>query len=176
MEYEQKVNPNLKGLAVAMAVFGLLLLYGIPALSSRNPTWFIPSLGSEPSQIITYRHGVRTVHPPGSPGFKALAPLCLQALREVSGLLDAGLSNETLREIKASGDAVEVYFPRPITIPNPSYALGNPNQMILPLDDNYDDWQALFTGNDGQYWAQGLRIPSTYQKIKAALRDLPATR
>ncbi len=175
MQYEQQVNPNLKGLALAMAVFGLLLLYAIPALSSRNPTWFLPSPAAEPNQIVTYHNGMRTVYLPGSPGFRLLAPLCQQALGEVSGLLDAGLSEATLRELRSSGNAVEVYFSRPITIPNAAFSLGHPNQVIVPLDDKYDGWQALFTGNDGRYWAQGLRIPTTYWQIKAAHAELPVT-
>ena len=171
MEYSTKVNPNLKGLFGALALFAFILLYALPALGSRNALWFWPALGAEPSQIITYRGGERTVYLPGTPGYQTLAPLCTEALQNVTGLDDSGLSPSTIAQIRAEGNAVEVFYPREITIPGANH-LAKPNQVLIPLDKKYEDWEVAYTGNNGQYWAQGLRIRSTYQKIIDAFQQL----
>lgn len=168
----EPVNVNLRGLALALIVLGLILLYALPALNSRNPLWFVPSLGSEPNQIITYRDGERQVHRPGTPGYKLLAPLTTKALREVSGLDDSGLSEATLREIRSEGRAIEVFFPQPITIPT-TLLVGKPNQIFIPLDDEYAEMAVAYTGNDGKYWAQGLRIRPNYDALRQAFDALP---
>ncbi|MHB1005068.1 MAG: hypothetical protein ACYC3S_05425 [Chloroflexota bacterium] len=175
MQYSEKVNPNIRGLLLAMLVFGSLLVYGLPALNSRNPLWFIPSLGAEPNQIVAYKDGQTTVYRPGSPGYKALAPLCTKALLEVSGLDDSGLSLDTLKDIRSHGRAIEIYFPQSVTIPT-SFPVGKPNQIFVPFDDKYANWKVLFTGNDGTYWAQGLRISSTYDDLRTAFDNLPPTK
>lgn len=174
MQYSnEKVNVNLRGLALAALTLGLLLLYGLPALNSRNPLWFIPSLGSEPSQIVAYRDGEQQVYRPGSPGYKTLAPLCTKALLEVGGLDDSGLSEDTIREIRRGGRALEVFFPQPVTIPT-SLPVGRPNQVLIPFDRRFLELAVLYTANDGKYWAQGLRIRSTYDELHKAYESLMA--
>jgi hypothetical protein len=154
-----------------MLLLGALLVYGLPALSSRNPLWFVPSLGAEPSQIVVYRDGEQQVYRPGSPGYQTLAPLCTKALREVGGLEDSGLSDETLREIRRSGRAIEVFFPQPVTIPT-SLPVGRPDQILIPLDERFQTSAVAYTANNGKYWAQGLRIRSTYDDLRRTYDDL----
>jgi hypothetical protein len=168
---EERLNTNIRGLALALIVFLLALVYAVPATSSGNLLWFIRSLDAEPSQIVTYRDGTRTVHLPGTPGYRALSPLCTKALQEVGGLDDSGLSPATLDDIRKGGKAVEVYFPKAITIPT-SLRVGKPNQVFIPLDDKYAMQAVAFTGNDGQYWAQALRIRAAYDQISAAFDDV----
>lgn len=171
MQTEQQVNPNLKGLLLALLVLAALVIYTVPALTTGNPFWFWPTMSVSPSQIITYRDGVSIVHRPGTPGYKLLAPLCEKMLTQVSGLDNSGFSEETLREIRAHGRAVEVFYPQPVTIPT-SLQAGQPNQVFIPLDDKYAEWAVAYAGNDGKYWVQGLRIRPVYAEIKNAYLGL----
>ncbi|MCL4466263.1 MAG: hypothetical protein M1401_14895 [Chloroflexi bacterium] len=164
---QERVNTNVKGLALALVLFVAIIAYAVPALTTGNAFWFWPAVGVNPSQIVTYRDGVSIVHRPGTPGYKLLAPLISKALTQVSGLDDSGFSDNTLREIRAKGRAVEVYYSEAITIPT-SFRTIQPNQILIPLDDKYEQWAVAYTGNDGKYWAQGLRIRPAYDEIKAA--------
>ena len=168
---DDKVNVNFPGLIAGLGLFIVILIYALPALSSRNPLWFLANVETDPSQIVTYDNGTRTVYLRTSPGYQTLAPLCVKALKEVSGLDDSGLSDATFNDIRDHGKAVEIFFPQPITIPT-TFPVGKPNQIFIPLDDKYADWSLFYTGNDGHYWAQGLRIHSTYGQIKAAFDSL----
>jgi len=167
MQTQDQVNPNLRGLLLALLVLGALVVYSVPALTTGNPFWFWPTVDVNPNQIVTYRDGVSIVHRPGTPGYKLLAPLCKRMLTQVSGLDGSGLSEDTIREIRARGRAVEVFYPQPVTIPS-SLRTVQPNQIFVPLDDKYADWAVAYAGNDGKYWAQGLRIRPVYEEMKSA--------
>jgi hypothetical protein len=168
---QERINTNVKGLALALLAVIVLVAYAVPALTTGNAFWFWPSVGVNPSQIVTYRDGVSIVHRPGTPGYKLLAPLISKALTQIGGLDDSGFSEDTLREIRAKGRAVEVYYPQPITIPT-SLRTIQPNQILIPLDEKYEEWAVAYTGNDGKYWAQGLRIRPVYDEIKAAFLSI----
>lgn len=167
MQTQDEVNPNLRVLLLAVVVVIALVVYCVPALTTGNPFWFWPTVGASASQIVTYRDGVSIVHRPGTPGYKLLAPLCDKMLKQVSGLDDSGLSEDTIREIRARGRAIEVFYPQPVTIPT-SLRTVQPNQIFIPLDDKYADWAVAYAGNDGKYWAQGLRIRPVYDEMKSA--------
>ena len=174
MQSQDTVNPNIRGLLLVLLALGLLVVYAVPALTTGNVFWFWPSTGANPSQIVTYREGTSTVHRPGTPGYRVLAPLIDKALASISGVDDSGLSDVRVRELRSRGSAIEIYYAEPITIPT-SFPVIKPNQILIPLDDVAAQTGDAYLGSDGQYYAGGLRIRTVWGEIRAAyLRVAPA--
>ena len=96
---------NTLQLLIVIVGFLLLAYYGMIALTSRDPLWFLGGFEGQPSRIVVYHAGQRAggVHPtellPGEAGFDELASAAQTSLDQgFARLTTLGLSQKSLQE------------------------------------------------------------------------------
>ncbi len=169
---QQPVRVNLKSMFLVVIVFVLLVIFGIGMFGNGDPLWFWASFNDEPERIIVYQSGCSVELISGQPAFAELTRALNQELPSYEGYSNNyGLSTDSLQDYRNRQQAVEVFYPRPVTIHSP-YSFGHPDSLFIPLSGGFVDTRSVFGGHGGDYWAGALRLKSV-QTIQSAAKTIP---
>jgi hypothetical protein len=152
-----------RGLLVPLlVVLGALALmsYGVIALMSEDPLWFLGNTAlPRPQRIVVRIEGQETVLTASSPGYELLTEATEQAMSSFArlSLLSGGLSEETLAGYQESGVVVELYFDEPVDVHLP-FNDGRPTALLIPLRGQLGGKGYVFRGKDGRWWAGQLMV------------------
>ena len=150
-----------------------LLLYGVVALLSEDPLWFLGRAAlSDPQRIVVRVDGEETLLTSFSPGYDVLFEATEKALSSFESLAprSAGLSEETLAEYEQSGVILEMYFDAPVDFHLP-FDDGRPTALLIPIQGRHAGQGYVFRGKGGRWWA-GQLVMSNPQPLLDALAML----
>ncbi len=169
---QQPVRVNLKSMFLVVIAFILLVIFGVGMFGNGDPLWFWASFNEEPERIIVYRSGCSVELISGQPAFAELTRALNQELPSYEGYSNNyGLSADSLNQYREQERAVEVYYPKSITIHSP-YGFGHPDSLFIPLSSYFGETRSVFGGHEGEYWAGALRLKST-ATIQSAATAVP---
>jgi hypothetical protein len=150
-----------------------LLFYGVVALLSEDPLWFLGrAVLPAPRRIIIRVNGEEDVLTPSSPGYDLLVAAAGQAMSAFKNLapLSAGLSEKTLKEYERQGVTLALYFDAPVDFHLP-FSDGQPTALLIPIQGRHADQGYVFRGKRGKWWSGAIRM-SDPQPLYDALSTL----
>lgn len=145
---------------IGMALFIVAVIYIINAFNTGNWTWFLGNtVNVTPSRIIIVDHGNRTILNPGHPDFNSLVAAAEQSLSKLnnSGIVDVGLSEQTLEDYATDSLVMELHFDSPVVF-NTAARTGKPTQLLIPIDGRHADGGLVFRGDKGDWWYGAVRM------------------
>jgi hypothetical protein len=137
-----------------------LLFYGVVALISEDPLWFLGRAElPAPRHIVIRVNGEDDVLTPSSPGYDALVAAAGQAMSAFENLApsSAGLSEETLEEYERQGVTLALYFDTPVDFHLP-FSDGRPTALLIPIQGRYAERGYVFRGKRGKWWGGAMRM------------------
>lgn len=158
---------------IGMVLFIVLAIYVVNAFNTGNWFWFRGNtVNVRPSRIVVVDHGQRTILTTGHPDFGPLVEATVQSLSELnnSGIVDVGLSDETLNDYASSALVLELYFDSPVVF-NTAARTGKPTQLLIPIEGRHADGGLVFRGDKGTWWYGAVRM-SDPQPLLLALEQM----
>ena len=147
----KKIQTNAITLVIAMFLFVVVAYYGMVALTSRDPLWFLSRFEDQPARIVVYHEGVRTDLQPGDAGFDPLAGAVQESLAAgFRGLSKTGLSEKSLQDAYQQFVTLEVFYARPVELHTFFYT-GRVTQMLFPITGRHSEAEIVVLGEDGVY-------------------------
>lgn len=145
-----------------LVVLGSILLfaYGIIALLSQDPFWFLTRAEvPDPERIVIRVDGVETVLNAATPGYGQIVEATREALSGFKAWApgSAGLSESTLQEYQQRGIILELYFGEPVDFHLP-FNDGRPTALLIPIEGRYAGEGYVFRGKHGRWWAGQLTM------------------
>ncbi len=169
---QQPIRLNLKSMFLVLVVLVVLIIFGMGLIGNGDPLWFWASFNEQPERIVVYRNGCSVELISGQPGFAELTQAVNQELPQYEGFSNNyGLSLDSLQNYRSKERAVELFYPKPVTIHSP-YGFGHPDMLLIPLSGGFGDTRSVFGGLEGQYWAGALRLKSV-DAIQRAAEAVP---
>jgi hypothetical protein len=158
-----------------VVVLGSLLLfaYGVIALLSQDPFWFLTQATvPDPGRIVIRVDGVKTVLNIASPGYELIVDGTREALSGFRAWAPGsmGLSEATLQEYQQQGTILELYFIEPVDFHLP-FDDGRPTALLIPIEGRFAGEGYVFRGKSGRWWA-GQLIMRDPQPLLDALSAL----
>jgi len=145
---------------LGMALFVIATIYLVNAFNSGNWLWFRGNTTNvRPSRIVIVDEGVRTVLNPGHAAFTPLVEAATQSLSKLnnSGIVDVGLSQQTLNDYATNSLVLELYFDSPVVF-NTAARTGKPTQLLIPINGRHADGGLVFRGDKGEWWYGAVRM------------------
>lgn len=145
---------------IGMAVFIMAAIYLINVFNSGNWFWFRGNtVNIRPSRIVIVDDGTRTVLNQGHPAFTPLVEAVTQSLSELnnSGIVDVGLSQQTLSDYATDSLVLELYFDSPVVF-NTAARTGKPTQLLIPINGRHANGGLVFRGDKGEWWYGAVRM------------------
>lgn len=161
---------------IIFMVFAIAAIYFINALNTGNWLWFQSNATHvRPSRIVIMDHGQEIVISPGHANFNMLADAIEQSLSELNNTeaVGIGLSEETLNDYDTDGLVLELYFDTPVQF-NSIARLGNPTQLLIPLEGRHSEGGLVFRGDRGEWWYGAVRMANPLP-LYAALQQIGYT-
>ena len=158
---------------IGMAVFIIAAIYLINVFNSGNWFWFQGNtVNVRPSRIVIVDDGQRTVLNPGHAAFTPLVEAVTQSLSELnnSGIVDVGLSQQTLSDYATDSLVLELYFDSPVVF-NTAARTGKPTQLLIPINGRHANGGLVFRGDQGEWWYGAVRMADP-QPLLAALEQM----
>jgi hypothetical protein len=157
------------------AILGVVMLvfYGIVAVMSEDPLWFLGRTDlPNPRRIVIRVDGEETVLMASSPGYAAVVEATEKAMSSFESLAprSAGLSEATLAEYQERGTILELYFDEPVDVHLP-FDDGRPMALLIPIQGRHAGRGYVFRGKDGKWWV-GQLVMSDPQPLLEALSAL----
>ena len=117
-------------------------------------------------------HGERTVLNPGHPAFDTLVDAATQSLSKLnnSGIVDVGLSEQTLTDYATDSLVLELHFDSPVVF-NTAARTGKPTQLLIPIEGRHADGGLVFRGEQGEWWYGAVRMADP-QPLLLALEQM----
>lgn len=156
--------------------FAVIAVYLINVFSSENWLWFRDNTSNvTPSRIVIIEDGRRTALLPMQPGFAELAAAAADSLRHLNnnGLVNIGLSENTLADYATSGLLLELHFDDPVIF-NTNARTGKPTMLLIPIRGRHADGGYVFRGERGEWWFGAVRMADP-QPLHAVLEQLGYT-
>jgi len=154
---------------IGMAIFIVAVIYIINAFNTGNWTWFMGNtVNVRPSRIVIVDHGNRTVLNPGHPDFDSLVAAAEQSLSKLnnSGIVDVGLSEQTLSDYATDSLVLELHFDSPVVF-NTAARTGKPTQLLIPIDGRHANGGLVFRGDKGEWWYGAVRMADPQPLLSA---------
>ena len=162
---------NVVTLILGMILFAVVAYYGMVALTSRDPLWFLGRFEDQPARIIVYHDGQRTDLQPGDEGFDELASAVQESLAAgFRGLTNIGLSEPSLQDAYRQSVTLEVFFARPVAL-HTFFFTGRVTQMLFPITGRHSEMDIAVLGEDGAY-RSGAPALNDIAPIRNAMRAL----
>jgi hypothetical protein len=158
-----------------LVVLGSILIfaYGVIALISQDPFWFLTrATVPDPGRIVIRVDGVETVLNTASPGYELIVDGTRKALSGFKSWAPGsmGLSESTLQEYEQQGTILELYFIEPVDFHLP-FDDGRPTALLIPIEGRFAGEGYVFRGKGGRWWA-GQLIMRDPQPLLDALSTL----
>ena len=145
---------------IGMVLFIILAIYGVNAFNTGNWMWFRGNtVNVRPSRIVIVDHGERTLINQGHPAFEPLVEAAAQSLSDLnnSGIVDVGLSQQTLSDYATDSLVMELHFDSPVIF-NTAARTGKPTQLLIPIEGRHADGGLVFRGDKGEWWYGAVRM------------------
>ncbi len=145
---------------VGMALFIVAAIYLLNVFNTGNWFWFRGNtVNVRPSRIVIVDHGQRTVLNPGHSAFTSLVEATTQSLSKLnnSGIVDVGLSQQTLSDYATDSLVLELYFDSPVVF-NTAARTGKPTQLLIPINGRHSGGGLVFRGTNGEWWYGAIRM------------------
>ena len=158
---------------IGMVIFIVAVIYIINVFNTGNWMWFLGNtVNVTPSRIIIVDHGNRTILNPGHPDFDSLVAAAEQSLSHLnnSGIVDVGLSEQTLNDYATDSLVMELHFDSPVVF-NTAARTGKPTQLLIPIDGRHADGGLVFRGDKGEWWYGAVRMADP-QPLMSALEQM----
>ncbi len=172
---EETIRPKLINFVIVLLIAIPIIFSAVGVAGNQDPLWFVGYFDETPARMIVSKEGCQVELLSGQPGFEELRQGLNQSFSHVIGWnWGLGLSPDTLKQYREQGPAVEVFYSKPVTI-HSAYSFGHPDSIFIPLSDYFVEWNAIFGGHDGNYWAGSLRLGSL-EPIQRAFKDIPCVK
>jgi hypothetical protein len=167
----RKDSTNTLALLLILVVAIVGAYYGMVALTTHDPLWFLTEFEDRPSRIVVYHAGEHTELLHGDAGFNVLSTAVQASLAQgFARLTDSGYSKQTLREAYTEHLTLEVFWTRPIEL-HTWFPAGRTTRMLFPITGNLSEMSVVLLGDESQYRA-GAPVLEDMEPIRQALRDL----
>lgn len=166
---EAPAKPDLRKLAIVLAVFLVAVGYLLPAALRGDLLWFNPSVDGQPGSIIIYHYSnIKTIRP-GDKGFQQIVDAAQSEIPKVNALPAGGPGVDTISDVRSKRFAVELRYDKPVTI-HSTFALGHPDTILIPLDGWEADAGNYYLAANGVFgaWLPVLP-PASIAHIKAVV-------
>ncbi|HXF68816.1 MAG TPA: hypothetical protein VNK89_03340 [Thermoflexus sp.] len=170
-------TPRLREPLIVLAVLALGLIWGVNALTNRDPIWFWPWLNAQAAEIRITAGGREYVFTPGTPGYDRLNRALNQVLSgfNIEGYEpQIGLSEATLSEYRQGSQALTVWarYDPPIQI-HTAYFFPRADLLIIPLRGPHAELRPVFGALHGVIRLGALRLRDRQALEKAVEEALP---
>jgi hypothetical protein len=154
-------------------VFVVVVGYGIIALSTRNPVWFMPNdFSARPTQIEVYANGERRLLSPGSAAYESLVAELNEQMGSMAGYDEVRMSPRTVENALNEYTTVVMVYDAPIRI-NTQWRLGEPDRILIPITGTNSGKNKIYTGTELGYGHGGL-ILSDLSEFYALVEEIVA--
>ena len=150
-----------------------LFAYGVIAMMSEDPLWFLGGATvPDPERIVIRVNGQETLLTVNSPSYDLIIEAMREAMSEFGNMapLSAGLSEATLEEYQHRGTILELYFNRPVDFHMPFNDL-QPTALLIPIEGRHAGNGYVFRGKNDK-WLAGQMCMSDPQPLFDALSVL----
>jgi len=154
---------------VVVLFFGAVY-YGIMAVNNGDLLWWWPWFDEEPTEIVMYRAGQKTVITAESPDYSPLVQAINESLSQRTGYLNLGLSEPTIEEYMTQSTVIELTYATLVSM-HSQYRLVPFDGLLIPLEGRHAELHVVFLSQYGQYIAGALQLATT-DPIKDELADL----
>lgn len=136
--------------AVLVAVFMVLLVvWGWTAMAVEDALWFLPTFSVDASYIDLYWDGEQVHLQPASAGYALLNEALHADLSHVRAYpKGAGLSEETLENLRAEGRLAEAHYAEPVRV-HSRYRFGPSRVFYIPLSGHHASSSRVFNVGRG---------------------------
>jgi hypothetical protein len=158
---------------LVLVLFAVGIIWLVNTFNTGNPLWFWSGQPEfRPSRIIIHHYGTATTLEPGMEGYEALTAALNESFANFvnAGLVDIGISEETVARYYEQEFVLEVTYPETIQF-NTAVRMTNVNQLLIPIDGRHSEQAYVFLGNNGFWLAGAMQLPGL-GPIEGVLREL----
>lgn len=168
-------TPRLREPLIVLAALALVLVWGVNALTNRDPLWFWPWFQRPAAEIRVTAAGREYVFTPGTPGYERLNEALQRILSgfNIEGYEpQIGLSEATLTEYRQGSDALTVWarYEPPVQI-HTAYFFPRADLLIIPLKGPHAELRPVFGALRGVIRLGALRLRDR-GTLEAAVREV----
>jgi hypothetical protein len=157
------------GFLISMLVFAGLA-YGVVAIGTNDPFWFLQRASGSPAQIAIHIEGETVWLLPDDPAFAEVSHVLQATLSKTMGYNQfLGLSEQSLLDYRTQEWTFEAFYTEPLTL-HSQFRFGEPHQVFIPLSGGHAENNAFFLGNEDNLYA-GPYLESTLE-LRRTLEDL----
>jgi hypothetical protein len=118
-------------------------------MAVEDALWFLPVFSADASHIDLYWHGEQVRLQPGSAGYALLNEALHADLSHVRAYPEgAGLSEETLEDLRAEGRLVEAHYAEPTRV-HSRYRFSPSRVFYIPLSGHHASYDRVFNVGRG---------------------------
>ena len=142
-------KPALLPAVLVIVLVALLAVWGWTAMAVEDALWFLPTFSADASYIDLYWDGEQVRLQPGSAGYALLNEALHEDLSHVRAYpKGAGLSEETLENLRAEGRLVEAHYAEPVRV-HSQYRFGPSRVFYIPLSGHHASCDRVFNAGRG---------------------------
>ncbi len=164
---------NWLGLAIAVVLPGLCLLFVIPAMLSNNIFFAVDRIEAEPVQVVVYYGGDVYAFEPDDAEYDLLVDACYATLYEQNGFNEWGWSDARFHQARSEGMAVELLYAEPVKLPGNRVNAADPTRLFFPLNVFGFSGEVVFRGGESDYWGGPIRV-DTLDRVRDAVCEVLA--
>lgn len=160
MELKHPSKINVFEPFLGFVLVAVIAVYLINTFNTENWLWFRGStVNVTPARIVIIEDGQRTVLLPGQAGFADLAAAAAKSLSHLNnnGLVNIGLSEQTLQDYATEGLLLELHFNKAVIF-NTNARTGKPTMLLIPIRGRHDQSGYVFRGDKGEWWFGAVRM------------------
>jgi len=159
--YEQN-QPSLLGLLGTVVIFVIAAGYGIVALSTEDPLWFVPTFSEDAAEVTVYCRGEQETVPSGSPHLTSINLFINEVLSGRKNWDSLTMSEATYQYYQESDAvvALEIRYDHPVRVHSIYKYFSGVDTIVIPLVGRHSNVNAVFGMIDGVPTAGALHVNS----------------
>jgi hypothetical protein len=148
---DKSKSPSLINLAITAFFLILVMVYGIIALSTQDPVWFISTFDEYPEAIDLYCYGSLRTLRPEDPEFDPLVAVVNETLSSTKNFDSLTMSDATYEYYRTSPEvvALEIVFTNKVRIHSIYSFFSNLDSIVIPLVGRHSNVNAIFGRSNG---------------------------
>jgi hypothetical protein len=142
-------KPTLLPAVLVAVLVVLLFIWGGTAVAVDDALWFLSRFSADASYIDLYWDGEQVRLQPGSAGYALFNKALHEDLSRVRAYpKGAGLSEETLENLRAEGRLVEAHYAEPVRV-HSRYRFSPSQVFYIPLNGHHASYNRVFNAGQG---------------------------
>ena len=144
-------SPSLINLAITSVLLILALVYGIIAMSTQDPAWFVSTFDEFPEEIDLFCYGNLTTLRPEDPHFTGLVQVLNETLSTSKNFDSLTMSDTTYEYYQTSPEvvALEIVYTHKVRIHSIYSFFSNLDSIVIPLVGRHSNVNAVFGRSNG---------------------------